>query len=428
MRCVAKRLASIVLKMRLPSRKGEAELAKACFDLMQRYNHIALLDKEDRMIRRTISGASVPSFGFGTMRMPIVDGDIAKVDEDALKEMVDYAMDHGVNYFDLGYGYHGGNDEISVCKVLREYPRESYLIADKFPIYDLSHFERIEEIFELQLERTQLDYFDFYLLHNVCEMNLESTLSEELGLMEFLLEKKRQGVIRHLGLSTHGTAETMRAFFDRFGEHMEFCQIQLNWVDWDFQDARSKVGLLNSLDIPIIVMEPLRGGKLAELTEKSRAKLEQLRPGSNAVSWAFDFLQSVPGVACVLSGVSNMDQLVENVAIFNEPAPTTPEENEVLFGLAEEMTAKGTVPCTSCRYCIEYCPAGLDIPDLLRLYNEHAYTEGGFIAFFGLMAIGEGKQPSDCIGCGACARVCPQQIDIPGALADFAEMMKPKDE
>ena len=205
---------------------------------------------------------------------------------------------------------------------------------------------------------------------------------------------------------------------------MEFCQIQLNYLDWDFQDAKGKVELLKEYHLPVWVMEPLRGGKLANLEPKYQEKLKALRPQQTIPAWAFRFLQSLPEVTMVLSGMSTLNQLKENVATFGEDKPLNRTEMDSLLAMAGEMVQKIALPCTACHYCVSHCPQGLDIPSLLALYNEHCFTDGGFIAPMALMAVPENKQPSACIGCRSCEAVCPQQIKISEAMADFVEKLK----
>ena len=375
------------------------------------------------MIYRDYQDLSLSALGLGMMRLPVLDGDENRIDEAAALEMVDLAMARGINYYDTAWGYHGGNSELIAGKALSRYPRESYYLASKFPGYDLSNFGKTGEIFEKQLEKCQTDYFDFYLFHNVCEMNIDAYLDPGYGTFDYLIEQKRSGRIRHLGFSCHGDLDVLRRFLDAYGEHMEFCQLQINWFDWEFQKAKEKYELVASRGIPVWVMEPLRGGKLASLGEDFLPRLRQLRPDESAAGWAFRFLQSLPDVKMILSGMSNMQQLEENLEIFDSDAPLSEAETDVLLGIAREMAERTAVPCTGCRYCTSYCPMELDIPRLLELYNEHVFTGGGFLAPMALGAMPEYKRPSSCIGCGACAAVCPQSIDIPGALADFCERL-----
>lgn len=370
------------------------------------------------MIYREFHELQLSMLGMGTMRLPVIDGDDARIDESAVKEMVARAMEQGINYFDTAWGYHGGNSELVMGKVLREYPRESFYLATKFPGYDLSNMPKVKEIFEKQLEKCQVEYFDFYLFHNVCEMNIDEYLNEQHGIFEYLMEQKKNGRIKHLGFSAHGSCDVMKRFLDAYGEHMEFCQIQLNYLDWSFQDAKAKVELLNSYHIPIWVMEPLRGGRLAHLPEADVQKLQALRPEEKVPAWAFRFLQTIPGVTVILSGMSDSRQLQENIKTFEIDNPLEQTEMDTLLTIADGMLS-GSLPCTACRYCTSHCPKGLDIPSLIELYNEHSFTGGGFLAPMALMAVPKEKQPSACIGCRSCEAVCPQQIKISEAMADF---------
>ncbi len=366
------------------------------------------------------------ALGMGCMRLPVIDGDDNRPDEKAVSEMVDYAMANGINYYDTAWGYHGGNSETVLGKALAKYDHKDYYIASKFPGYDLSNFDRIEEIFEAQLEKCGVDYFDFYLFHNVCEMNIDKYLDDEIGLRDFLVKQKEAGRIRHLGFSCHGTLETMHRFIKKYWRDLEFCQIQLNYLDFEFQDARLKVEELNNLGIPIWVMEGLRGGKLAKSCLGAEKLLAKSNPEWTPANWAFAFLESVPGVTMILSGMSDLEQLKQNIEFFSEKREISDDDIATLLTAAHfDVTGKnsGTVPCTACRYCTTHCPQGLDIPRLLALYNEHAYSEGGFIAPMALAAIDPDKLPSACIGCGACAKVCPQQIDIPGTMKKFTELL-----
>ncbi|MBM6907959.1 aldo/keto reductase [Collinsella intestinalis] len=373
------------------------------------------------MIYRDFQDLKLSALGFGAMRLPVVDGDDSAIDEPRALAMVDYAMEHGINYYDTAWGYHNGNSELVMGRALARHPRESFYVATKFPGYDLANMPKVEEIFERQLEKTGMEYFDFYLFHNVCEMNIDAYLNPEFGIYDYLVKQREAGRIRHLGFSAHGSVEVMRRFLEAYGKDMEFCQIQLNYLDWEFQDARGKVELLKEWGIPVWVMEPVRGGKLANLSEANAAKLSAARPDEEPVAWAFRFLQGIPEVVVTLSGMSNMEQLEANIATYETERPLTDEERATLQEVVDDMLGQGTVPCTACHYCTSHCPQGLDIPFLLAMYNQMQITgKGDFIAPMALSSLPADKQPSACIGCGSCAAVCPQQIDIPGTLADFA--------
>ncbi len=372
------------------------------------------------MIYREFQDLKLSALGMGAMRLPVITGDDSQIDEEAAKAMVDYAMSHGVNYYDTAWGYHGGQSELVMGRALKAYPRDSFYLATKFPGYDLSNMDKVEEIFEKQLEKCGVEYFDFYLFHNVCEMNIDAYLDPKYGIYEYLTEQKKKGRIRHLGFSAHGSYDVMKRFLEAYGEAMEFCQIQLNYLDWSFQDAKRKVELLEEYHLPVWVMEPLRGGKLASLDEKDAVRLAALRPEETVPAWAFRFLQSLPQVTVVLSGMSNMEQLQENIRTFEEDRPLNEKEMKELLAVADDMVSRIALPCTACHYCVSHCPQELDIPGLISLYNEHCFTGGGFIAPMVMSTIPKEKWPNACIGCRSCEAVCPQEIKISEAMADFA--------
>lgn len=373
------------------------------------------------MVYKEFQDKKLSALGFGAMRLPVSDSiPGTPIDEEKTEEMVDFALRHGVNYFDTAYGYHDGTSEVVMGKVLGKYPRDSYYLATKFPGYDLSNMDKVDTIFEEQLGKCGMEYFDFYLLHNIYEKNIEPYLDPKYGIMDYLLKQKENGRIRHLGFSAHGRYDTMKRFLEAYGDKMEFCQIQLNYLDWKLQDAKAKVELLNEYHIPIWVMEPLRGGKLAELSAENEAKLHALRPEEAVPAWAFRFLQSIPGVTMVLSGMSNRDQLEKNIATFAEDRPLNEEEMTAILEAADSML--DVLPCTACRYCVSHCPKGLDIPTLLSLYNETRFVNG-LITHMAVDALDEEKRPDACAGCHSCEAVCPQQLEIAGAMKDFVRKL-----
>ncbi len=375
------------------------------------------------MIYQDFQDLHLSALGLGAMRLPVTDGDNAQIDFAAAEEMIDYAKENGINYFDTAWGYHGGNSELVVGKALGKYPRESFYLATKFPGYDLANMPKVKEIFEKQLEKCGVDYFDFYLFHNVCEMNIDAYLDEKYGIFEYLMEQKKNGRIRHLGFSAHGDYDVMKRFLEAYGDNMEFCQIQLNYIDWTFQDAKAKVELLDSYNIPVWVMEPVRGGRLSKLSEENTEKLRALRPEENIPAWAFRFLQTIPSVKVILSGMSNMAQLKENIRTFETDRALNKEETEALLSIAQKMI-NGLLPCTACSYCVSHCPKGLEIPRLLEVYNEHEFTGGGFIESAVLGSMPEEKWPSACVGCRSCEKVCPQQIKISEAMSAFSARIR----
>lgn len=371
------------------------------------------------MIYKDFKNLKLSSLGFGTMRLPTIDGDISKIDQEKVNEMFDYAIENGVNYFDTAWGYHSGMSEIAVGNALKRYPRESFYLATKFPGYDINNMGKVKEIFEKQLEKCQVEYFDFYLVHNVCEANIEYYLDESYGTVAYLLEQKKNGRIKHLGFSTHADFNNFKRYLDKYGEHMEFCQIQLNYLDYEFQEANKKLDYLKKLGIPVWVMEPVRGGRLARLNESEASAIKKIRPNESAPMLAFRFIQAIDEVVVTLSGMSDFTQAKENIATFSEFKPLNKEEFKKVLALGKKMTE--CVPCTSCRYCTEYCPMGLDIPKLISLYNEQVFSGGGFIVSMNLASMPENKRPSACLSCGACQAVCPQNIKIPEIFADFVQ-------
>ena len=375
------------------------------------------------MIYNSFQDKKISALGMGCMRFPTLDGDMTKIDEKKTEEMFDYAIANGVNYFDTAWGYHGGQSEYIVGKLLKKYPRESFYVADKFPGYDVTNFGKTEEIFEEQLKKVGVEYFDFYLFHSVCQNNIEQYLDDSYGTYEYLIAQKRNGRIRHLGFSAHADLTDLKRFLEKYGKDIEFCQLQINWFDWTFQNAKAQVELLREYNIPIWVMEPVRGGKIATLAPEHEAKLRALRPDESMAAWAFRFLQSLEGITLTLSGMSNFEQLKENIQTYATTKPLNEKEWDTLQEIAKEMIQQLT-PCTGCRYCTEYCPMGLDIPVLLDLYNEQKFSGGSILVRRTINRFSEDKRPSACLQCRACEGVCPQRIAISEVLADFTERLK----
>ncbi len=365
-------------------------------------------------------GLKISRLGFGLMRLPLRAD--KTVDEEQCAQLFDYAVSHGVNYFDTAYPYLNGLSELVAGRLLKKYPRESYYLADKFPGHQISETHYPEPLFEEQLQKCHVDYFDFYLMHNVYENSIDVYEDARWGIVDYFVRQKQAGRIRHLGFSSHGRLDNMKRFLDRFGDAMEFCQIQLNYLDWTLQDAEAKCALLAERGIPVWVMEPVRGGKLANLPEGAAACLHTARPQESAAAWAFRWLQRLPQVKVVLSGMSNMAQLEDNVRTFSEGAPLTDAENALLLKIAEGL--KDALPCTGCRYCCDGCPRQLDIPRLLSYCNDVRF-EPSMTASMQLDSLPPDKQPDACIRCGACVKVCPQKIDIPKALKELADI-RPK--
>ena len=358
--------------------------------------------------------------GYGAMRLPTL-ADSKEIDEEETERIIDRAVEAGINYFDTAYPYHGGKSEIVVGKILFKYPRESYYLATKYPGHQVLDDYNPAPIFEEQLKKCGVDYFDFYLLHNVNESSLPVYLDKDLGIIEYFLEQKRLGRIKHLGFSTHGSPENMREFLSIVGDKMEFCQIQLNYLDWSLQRAEEKCKILAEYNIPVWVMEPVRGGRLVnKLPDWAKEKLTNLRPDESVASWCFRWLMQISGVKMILSGMSTMEQLEDNLKTFNNDTPLTGEENTTLYEIAEAL--KNSVPCTSCKYCLAGCPMELNIPMLIEIYNDIRYAPGVNSALK-IEFLPEDKRPTACIGCGTCIKICPQKIDIPKTMIELSKAL-----
>ena len=376
------------------------------------------------MVYKDFKDIKLSALGLGCMRLPVLNEDPAQIDQAQVDDMVSYALEHGINYFDTAWMYHKGNSEIAIGKALAKHPRESFYLSSKFPGYDSANMTSAKEIFEKQLEKCGVDYFDFYLMHNINENNQDFYLDENNEVWEYFAGEVKAGRIKHLGFSIHGQHDLLKKVLDKYGNIMEFCQIQLNWLDWKLQNAKAKVEMIESYGLPVWVMEPVRGGKLAKLEDKYEAQLNELRPGVSMPEWCFRFLQGIPSVTMTLSGMSNMEQLIANVKTYETFEPLSEKEKETLLGIADEMLKEKTLPCTVCRYCTTYCPMQIDIPKMVAVYNECVYNGSGFAAKRVLDHEPAGHRPEDCIGCGACQQACPQMIEIPKMMQELDAIYK----
>ena len=371
------------------------------------------------MIYFDFKDLKLSKLGLGCMRFPVKED--KSIDEDEVFRMVDYALENGINYFDTAYPYHEGKSEIVIGKALNRYPRDSFYLADKYPGHQIASEYHPDEVFEKQLKKTGVDYFDFYLLHNVYENSINVYEDPKWGIIDYFVKQKEEGRIKYLGFSSHAKAENLEKFLDDYPGLFDFCQIQLNYLDWSLQEADKKVEILRKHNLPFMVMEPLRGGKLASLDAQDEEKLRNCRPDDTPVDWAFNFLLSKPGSAVILSGMSNFKQLKENIDTFNRNRPLDDKECELLYEIAEKL--KDSVPCTKCRYCTEGCPMSISIPEMIATYNEIKMMPSTN-AIMWLDTVDENSLPSACIGCGACAAICPQKIDIPFIMKDMVRIIE----
>ena len=361
------------------------------------------------MLYKQFKELELSSLGFGTMRLPLIPGGKDKdIDQEELDRMVDCAIAGGVNYFDTAYPYHGGCSELAIGRSLARYPRESFYLADKFPGHQIvKGVKKLdpETIFEEQLKKCGVEYFDFYLLHKY---------------LDYFLDQKANGRIKHLGFSCHSAVEGLEDFLEMCGDKLEFCQIQLNYLDWTLQNAKRKCEILKAHGLPVWVMEPVRGGRLAKLDDDTEAAMRAARPDESTPAWAFRWLQTVPQPTMVLSGMTSLAQMQDNIKTFSEEKPLSGDELSIVYGAAEKLAK--FVPCTGCRYCCAGCPKKLDIPNLINLYNDLiASTNINPIVRYG--ALPEDKRADSCIGCGQCTRACPQKIDVPGVMKKFAALI-----
>ena len=368
------------------------------------------------MIYSDFNGLKLSRLGFGCMRFKMKED--GEVDQDIVNAMFRKAYENGVNYYDTAYPYLNGKSEGAMAEALKDYPRDSYYIADKFPGHSLPGPVDNIALFNLSLQRCRTDYFDFYLLHNITEWSVKIYESEEYHIIPDLLKMKEEGKIRHFGFSFHGGPDLLEEFLTKYEGVFEFVQIQCNYLDWTLQDAKRKYDIITKHGLGVWVMEPLRGGKLASLREEDHEKLKALGEGSDA-SWSFRFLQDLPNIKVILSGMNEVFQVEDNLHIFKEHNPLNDTERNTLLAIAEGM--KKGVPCTGCRYCCDGCPMELNIPYLLQCYNDYKF-DTSMSASMRIDGLDEDKRPASCIGCGQCAHACPQGIDVPNVLAELAEL------
>ena len=355
--------------------------------------------------------------GMGCMRLP-GEGEMmsATINYEKAEEILDYAYTHGINYFDTAHAYNNGGSERVLGEALKKYPRESYRIATKYNA--MMGGPDYKAIFEQQLERLQTDYIDFYLMHAVMnEQAIDSYINS--GALAYFQEQKAAGRIKYLGFSSHAPVPVLEKFADQY--QWDFAQIQLNYLDWTLQDAKGQYEALTSRGIPVMVMEPLRGGRLAGLSPKADELLRSNQPDWSPAEWAFRWLMRQSNVQVILSGMSDMAQIRENIRTFDNYAPLTDEQEAVLMQACDLFRGEISVPCTGCRYCVDDCPVGIDIPAVMSAYNAYKLNPGpmGMGGFFALE-----KKPTECVGCGACQKRCPQGIKIPEVMAEIADLFK----
>ena len=393
------------------------------------------------------NGDKISLLGYGCMRFPTIGDDKSAIDEEISQILVDEAIRRGVNYFDTAWPYHGGNSEIFIGKALKKYPRNSFYLASKFPTMKEPTYEEGIEIFNKQLEKCQVEYFDYYMLHALKSLDQFKKVYEENRVLDYLIEQKKAGKIRNLGWSFHGDKELFEYVLAKDVD-WDFLLVQINYVDWIFgperrfdgvngevPDAKWMYDKLAERNIPIVVMEPLLGGQLAKATPEAAGILKAARPEDPPARWAFRFVGSLPNVLTVLSGMTYMEHLVENARTFSPLDPVTESEKQVLENAARAMRETHTIPCTACRYCMP-CPYGIDIPGIFSYYNkcakeanipksakdpDYERARRAFLVGYD-RAISDLRQADKCIACKQCIPLCPQMIKIPEEMLRIAKL------
>ncbi|MBR5298863.1 MAG: aldo/keto reductase [Bacteroidales bacterium] len=395
--------------------------------------------KSEGMTYRTNNGNGdkVSILGYGCMRWPMIKDENGRdiIDQETVNRLVDYAMEHGVNYYDSSPVYLQGQSEKATGIALSRYPRESYFVATKLSNFSNYTKENSIEMYQKSKENFQTDYIDYYLLHSIGDGNVFRQRFVDNGMMDYLLEERKAGRIRNLGFSFHGTAEgfdELMAYHDQY--HWDFVQIQLNYIDWTHASGRNAKAkyLQEELDkrgIQSVIMEPLLGGRLSKVPEHIAERLKERNPQGSVASWAFRFAGTHPGVLCVLSGMTYMEHLQDNVGTYSPLKSLTEDELAFLEETAELMQKYPTVPCNDCKYCMP-CPYGIDIPAILLHYNK-CVNEGeiatstqdenyrkarrAYLVSYD-RAVPKLRQAARCIGCNQCMSHCPQSINIPREL------------
>lgn len=360
--------------------------------------------------------------GFGLMRLPEKDG---VIDHEQVCRMVDKYMQAGLNYFDTAYVYHGGKSEVAAREaVVKRYPRDSFMLATKLPAWEIKQESDVDRIFNEQCERAGVDYFDFYLLHSIEDGNNYDTYVK-YDCFKRGVKMREEGKIRHFGFSFHGTPELLEEIVDSHPE-IEFVQIQLNYLDRTNPVVQSQklYDILASRNIPIIIMEPVRGGMLANMAPEIEAKFKAARPDASVASWAMRYVGSLPGVMTILSGMSNEEQMEDNLKTFTDFEPMSDEEFRLIDEVTDEILNMAQIGCTSCKYCVDGCPMNISIPDIFRTINTlRRYPDDWRSKNFYSGLVERSGRASDCIGCGQCEGVCPQHLPIIEFLEEAAGIL-----
>lgn len=372
---------------------------------------------ENEVVKRQFAGKEFPLIALGCMRLPMRDG---KIDMVELDKMVEYAMSHGANYFDTAYMYVEGKSENAIGEILKQYPRESFYLADKCPAYLVNSKADVTKLFNEQLKKCQVDYFDNYMVHNINKNTINNYRDNDM--YGEILKLKKEGRVKNMGFSFHGDPEMLREVIH---EHKwDFCQLQLNYLDWEVINGKELYEIADEAKVPVIVMEPLRGGGLCNLPEKAAAKLKESCPDDTQASFGLRWVTSKPRVFTILSGMSNFQQMKENIDTFTNFREFTAEELQTAAEVAKIIQSQGAINCTACRYCMEVCPRGINIPAIFGLYNVYKTNDNGFMFGVNYNALKDSEKADKCINCHLCSKNCPQGLDIPALLKKVEETVE----
>ena len=375
---------------------------------------------ENQVVRRKFDNLEIPLIALGCMRLPMSNG---KIDMAELDKMVAYAMEHGANYFDTAYMYVEGKSENAIGEILKQYPRDSFFLTDKNPSYLVNSPADVHRIFKEQLKKCQVEYFDNYMVHNINKNTISNYRDNDM--YGELLKLKKDGLIKHLGFSFHGDPKMLK---EVISEHKwDFCQLQLNYLDWEVVNGDQLYEIAEEANVPVIVMEPLRGGALCNIPAKAAEKLKAECPEDTQASFGLRWVANKPLVFTILSGMSNLQQVKENIDTFVNYRPFTEKEEKTAHEIAQIIQSQGAINCTACKYCMEVCPRGINIPAIFGLYNLYkasAQPNAEFMFVTNYNALKEEERADKCIHCGLCNKNCPQGLDIPKLLADVLAKVK----
>ncbi len=373
-----------------------------------------------KVVRRKFQNITTPLIALGCMRLPMSDN---KVDMVELDKMVEYAIEHGANYFDTAYMYVDGKSENAIGEVLKKYPRESFILADKCPAYLVKSKEDVRKLCLEQLKKCQVKYFDNYMVHNINKNTLSNY--RDNNMYDELMKLKKEGLVKHVGFSFHGDPKMLKEVIN---EHKwDFCQLQINYLDWEVVNADELYKIADEAKVPVIVMEPLRGGVLCNLPSKALELLKQECPNDTQASFGLRWVAQKERVFTILSGMSNFQQLKENVDTFINYKKMTEEEIKTGYKIAQIIQSQGAISCTACKYCMEVCPRGINIPGIFGLYNMYKgnnQNNKNFLFVYNYNALEESTKANNCIECKLCNKNCPQNLDIPKLLKDVEKEIK----